>query len=202
LSLLLLAILVGAAAGLVRARPTGQRYQVEDLHALWLVPVAYLPQFLAFQLPATRDQVSPLLAAGALVSSQAMLLVFAWANRGSPGFPALALGLALNLAVIVANGGLMPISPETVARLIPEKSPGAWSVGSRLGTGKDMVLLTQETWLWWLSDIILLPAWFPVRAAYSIGDFLIAAGAAWFFWSAGRRRRGYQAQIERLEYEG
>ena len=64
------------------------------------------------------------LAAAILVSSQVLLLVFAWFNRDQPGLWALDLGLALNLLVIVLNGGLMPISPETVARLAPEGQEG------------------------------------------------------------------------------
>ena len=190
------------AAGLVRARIFRQRYQFSELRDFWLVPVAYLPQFLAFQLPATRDRVNPELAAVALVSSQVLLLVFAWVNRARPGFVFLVLGLALNLVVIGANGGLMPISPETAGRLVPEELVGVWSVGGRFGTGKDVVLLTGDTHLWWLSDIILTPPSFPVQAAYSIGDILIAVGAAWFFWSSGRCRKNYQPQIKDFEYEG
>lgn len=198
----MLAILVGVVAGLVRAQVPRQRYQVAELRFLWLVPLAYLPQLLAFQFPATRDKGTIESAAAALVTSQAFLLLFAWVNRSRPGFWVAGLGLALNLAVIVANGGLMPISPETIARMAPGLDLGAWPVGGRFGTGKDIVLLTRDTWLWWLSDILLLPAWIPIRAAYSIGDILIAAGVAWFFWSSGKQREAYQTQIDHFEYEG
>jgi len=202
LSLLLFAIVIGAAAGLARAQVNGQRYEIADLHHLWLVPVAILPQFFAFQLPATRSQMSIELAATALVSSQALLLFFAWSNRERPGFLLLGLGLALNFVVIVLNGGLMPISPETISRLIPELPSGTWPAGERFGTGKDIVLIATDTKLWWLSDRIILPAWLPFRAAFSIGDFVIAAGASWFFCFSGRRFSKANQRINKLEYEG
>jgi hypothetical protein len=175
-------------AGLVRSWASGKRYDIDDLRFAWLVPIAFLPQFCAFQLPATRSQIPVTLVAAALVSSQATLLVFTWANRFRPGFGFLSFGLALNLAVILLNGGLMPISPETIARLIPELPGETWPVGMRFGTGKDIILATESTRLWWLADRLLLPAWFPYRAAFSIGDVMIAVGAFWFFWSSGRQR--------------
>jgi hypothetical protein len=183
--ILLLAVVAGLLAGSARAWWRGGRLAAPNLRLLWLVPLAFLPQWLAFYLPATRQSMPDGLAAIALVSSQALLLIAAWINRDQPGFWALGLGLALNLLVIILNGGLMPISPDTVARLAPEAQPGAWQVGHRLGTGKDVVLPVAITRLWWLSDRFLLPAWFPYRAAFSLGDVLIAFGAFWLSWTIG-----------------
>jgi len=154
-----------------------------SLHLAWLVAVAFLPQLLAFHLPATRQLLTDNLAAAALVSSQALLLVFAWFNRNQPGFWALGLGLVLNLIVITLNGGLMPVGPETTAQLLPNAPPDAWKVGDRLGW--NVVLPTAATRLWWLSDQLLLPAWFPYRKALSVGDVSIAVGAFWLLWALG-----------------
>jgi hypothetical protein len=181
--ILLLAIAAGLLAGLARVKFRNRHLRSPDLHLVWLVPIAFLPQWLAFFLPVTRRLTPDNVGAAALVSSQALLLVFAWSNRNQPGFWALGIGLALNLSVIVLNGGLMPVSPDVVAQLVPDTSTDAWQVGERVGW--NVVLPKTSTRLWWLSDHLLLPAWFPSRKALSTGDVLIAVGAFWYLWSLG-----------------
>jgi hypothetical protein len=190
--ILLLAVVTGLLAGLVRAWYGGRHLRSPKLRLAWLVPLAFLPQLLAFYLPVPRHSVADSLAAAALVTSQAVLLVFAWLNRDQPGFPALGLGLALNLLVISLNGGLMPISPETVAQLLP---PGTWQVGDRLG--RNVVLPTAAMRLGWLSDHLLMPAWFPNRKALSPGDVFIAGGAFWLLWAMGGPDRAQMVAAER-----
>lgn len=181
--ILLPAIAAGLLAGLARVKFRNRHLRSPDLHLVWLVPIAFLPQWLAFYLPITRRLPTDSVSAAALVSSQALLLVFAWSNRNQPGFWALGIGLALNLSVIVLNGGLMPVSPEVVAQLVPDTSADAWQVGERVGW--NVVLPKTSTRLWWLSDHLLLPPWFPSRKALSTGDVLIAVGAFWYLWSLG-----------------
>lgn len=183
--ILTVAVLAGLLAGLARAWFGRRRPQVPQLHLVWIVVIAFIPQWLAFHLPATNAIIPDWGAALCLTFSQAMLLSFVWVNRNHPGGPFLLLGLALNLLVIAANGGLMPISPEAVHHLAPG-APDTWEIGSRLWGGKDIVLPIHATRLWWLSDYFLTPQWFPLQIAFSLGDVFIAGGAFWLLWSMGR----------------
>jgi hypothetical protein len=70
----------------------------------------------------------------------------------------------------------MPVSPETVRRagladLAPSLIPGM-----RLSGSKDIVLLREQTRLWFLSDIFVLSKPFPAASAFSVGDVVSALG--------------------------
>jgi hypothetical protein len=94
--------------------------------------------------------------------------------------------LSLNLLVIAFNGGFMPISPETVARLAPDAPPETWAIGERLGSTKDLVLPAADIRLGWLSDRFVMATGFSGdRVAFSLGDVMIALGTFWLFWSLG-----------------
>ncbi len=180
------AVAVGLAAGLVRAWVGKRSYRIVSLRLPGLVLFAFLPQWLAFYqsrlgLGALLDEWAPVL----LVGSQVVLLVFFWMNRKIAGFWFLGAGLVLNLLVIATNGGLMPISPETVRKVYPDVPVELWQVGERLGNGKDIVLLPSMTRFWFLSDRFLLPDWINYRVAFSLGDIFIALGAFWLLWTLG-----------------
>jgi len=186
--ILLLAVIIGLLVGAVRARISKRPFLIPDLHAIWLVLVAFIPQWAAFYLPLTRRSVTTELAAAALISSQAILLLFAWFNRRHRAFWVLGLGLILNLTVIVLNGGLMPISREPLTKLKLDAPITDWQMGSRVGGSKDILLSPAQTRLEWLSDRFVLPSWFPYKAAFSLGDLLIALGAIWLLWESGGQK--------------
>ena len=184
--ILLVAILAGLVVGLFLTRIQKRSWTVPPLRQPWLVIVAFLPQFFALYLPATRSGVADGLAAAGLILSMVLLLVFCWFNRWMSGVWLLALGLFLNLLVISANSGFMPISLQTAARLIPPGALAALGEGSRFGL-KDILLLPEQTHLVWLSDHFLPPAGFPYQVAFSPGDLFIATGAFWLMVTQGRQ---------------
>jgi hypothetical protein len=183
--ILLFAVLIGMVFGLTRSYYYKRPFSLPELRFAWLVPLAFVPQWLIFYWPLTHLLPTHLLAAWALVISQVLLLLFTWANRRLVSFWVFGIGLALNLLVISLNGGLMPVSPETVQQIMPATTVHQLTLGSRVGSSKDVLLLEQQTYLAWLSDRFILPDWIPYKVAFSLGDVLIALGAFWLLWTAG-----------------
>lgn len=186
------AVICGIVIGLARAAYYRQVPLIPDIHYSWLVLIGFLPQYFVFFSPRFNHRIPPATASFVLVASLFVMLIFAWFNRKEAGFRLLMAGVTLNLLVIVANGGWMPISPETIERLsLPASfAEREVSVGERFGGSKDIVLPREETRFWWLSDIFVLPRdwvrWLPVGSAFSIGDVLLAAGVIRFFWYSSR----------------
>ncbi len=172
----LVALAAGLLLGLAWARWRGHPYHSPELRHLWLVFVAFLPQFVVIYLPNARGRFSDWLVVGCLLASQILLFGFAWLNRRIPGMPILICGVFLNLIVMAANSGFMPISPQTAGHLVSKNSLLDVQLGSRIGP-KDILLRPQDTRFEWLADRFLTPAWFPYQAAFSLGDVFIASGA-------------------------
>jgi hypothetical protein len=185
--ILLLAIIIGLAATLVRARLKHRTLKLKKLRWEWLVFAAVLPQILVFQLPLVGRWVPEPAIPFIQVVTMLGLLIFAAVNLFTSGFWALGLGLAANLLVISLNGGWMPISQETLLRLAPSRPADFWVIGTRLGLTKDRILATADTRLGWLSDCLTLPQWFPYKFAFSFGDIFISIGAVLLLWSLSRK---------------
>jgi hypothetical protein len=173
-------LIVILLAGIVRGWRRLQALADVPVRYLWLAPVALALQYPLLRAPAAAaapDLLGPRLA---FVASYLLLGWVLWVNRRLPGIPWLAAGVMLNGLVILANGGWMPIAPQTVAIL----GDGAWPVGTHHGTSKDVVWPISETRLWFLSDIFVIPRPFPWPTAFSIGDVLIVLGVANFIFQA------------------
>jgi len=176
--ILLLALGAGLVIGLGWAKLRGHSYQIPRLSYLWLAIVAFLPQFFVTYFERTRALAPDWLAALAIVTSQVLLFLFAWFNRHLPGMLVLIIGLVLNSTVMIANGGFMPINPQTVERIVGEEKIASFESGNRIGY-KDILLPTDETRLELLADRFLPPDGFPYQVAFSLGDIFIALGAFW-----------------------
>lgn len=186
---LLIAVALGLASGMIRARISGRTYQAVDIKLVGLVFFAYLPQFFAFYLPATRSLMPNEWIPWILIGSQLLLLGFVWVNRNLPGFWLLGLGLLANFTVIVLNGGMMPLRPEVADQLVLPGSESILQLGQRVGFGKDILLAKEDTVLWFLGDVFLLPAFLNYPLAFSLGDILISTGAFWLLWQLGGPRQ-------------
>jgi hypothetical protein len=182
---ILVAVIIGITAGLIRCGISKTEYRFYQLNAPVLVLIAFVPQFIAFYIPATRILVTDQLASIALVSSQFLLLLFSLLNLKKLSFSPIIVGFLANFIVIVLNGGWMPISPETINRLVPNAPSTLYILGHRLGYGKDVVLKVSQTVLPFLSDRLVTPQWLNYPVAFSLGDVLISVGVIWLLWSLG-----------------
>jgi hypothetical protein len=176
--ILLFALAFGLLVGLGRARWHNRSYATPDLQAIWLAIIAFTPQLFVAYLPATHHLFVDWFASASLVASLILFLIFAWINHRLPGMPILIGGLLLNSIVIVANGGWMPISLKTADLLTGKDVLQFMNLGSRFGE-KDILMLEQNIRFGFLADRFLLPAWFPYRVAFSLGDILIGIGVFW-----------------------
>lgn len=171
------AVIVGILSGFLLTRWKKETWQLPAFRHSWLVAVFFLPQLLAFYLPSTRNLFPDHLVSASLVISQLGLLAFCTLNWRATGMPILTIGLLLNLVVILANGGFMPISTETVSRLVTPDAASKLEIGERLGASKDILLAPNAIVFPWLADRFAPPDWIPYRFAFSVGDIFIGLGA-------------------------
>ena len=135
------------------------------LRALWLLAAALALQGAAGLLtpgPRTGWRVAAYLGSYPLAGG------FLFVNRRTPGFAVVAVGGALNLLAIVANGGVMPASAHALAAAGIAPAAGAYA-NSAVVIGARVALL---------GDIFAVPASWPMSNVYSVGDLLISVGVA------------------------
>jgi hypothetical protein len=119
-----------------------------------------------------------------LLLSHLALILIMLINRHVAGAKLFALGIALNVIVMVANGGWMPVTPDIYHFVHPERTI---TIGTRPPSSKNIILPQAETKLWILSDVIplILPR---RRTAISIGDLLLVVGVAQFIFQTTSKK--------------
>jgi hypothetical protein len=135
-----------------------------EFHWAWLAVAGLVAQVILFSAPVATS----VGAAGPplyVASTVAVLAAVARNLRTIPALGIVALGAISNLAAIVANGGIMPASPEAVAAL-----------GSETEAGFSNSVVIADPALRPLTDIFALPAWLPLANIFSVGDVLIGIG--------------------------
>jgi hypothetical protein len=131
----------------------------------WALAAALVMQTLSIYLPGL-----PTVTRIALqVLSYPVAGLFLAVNRHLPGMLLVAAGGACNLLAISVNGGVMPASPAAVA--------SAGLAGGDAGYSNSAVLASPR--LAALGDVLAIPSSWPFANVFSVGDVLIALGAAW-----------------------
>ncbi|MCK5584681.1 DUF5317 domain-containing protein [Candidatus Bipolaricaulota bacterium] len=145
------------------------------LRWLPLVFVALVIQLLIFPL-FTSTAILSFAKAPLHILSYVLLAVWIAANVRIIPIALLSLGAICNFAVLIANGGFMPASTNALQKA------GLLDLADQLmqdGVYANLILMSSNTRLNFLGDILYLPKWIPFSAAFSIGDLLILLALIW-----------------------
>jgi lipoprotein signal peptidase len=99
------------------------------------------------------------------VASYVLVIAFVWRNRAIWELSLIGVGGLANFAAIATNGGVMPAHPA------------AWERAG-MGTGEAFAnsALTTDAPLWFLGDVLAVPAGWPLANVFSIGDVVLLVG--------------------------
>jgi hypothetical protein len=156
----LIALVVGVVTG-------GRLARLGQLRLAWapLIALGMVVQLLLFSSPVGNALGDA--APWAYVGSNILVLGAVAANLATPGLWLVCLGGISNFVAIVANGGYMPVNPDTLAAM-----GRVAKVDYSNSAPRDVVVLFP------LTDIFAMPAWVPLANVFSVGDVLIGVGAA------------------------
>lgn len=159
-------VLLGLALG-------GKPSRLADLpiHGIGWIVASYFIRYCA-RFAAGRVETSPTLSILLSLACYGCLLLGIKANLQFPGMKAVALGTAMNLAVILANQGRMPVS---LLRLSPDQ---ALSEASRLSVSLTHQELLAGMKLTFLADLFRWSVPLSRVTVFSLGDVFLAIGAA------------------------
>ena len=153
------AIALGVVAGLVVGGRIGNLARLR-FRWPWLLAIAVLVREVVLVTPVNRVDGAQY----AYVVTLAAIVVWTiWNVKRLPAIWLVTAGSALNLLVIAANAGRMPVAPEIASSLLRRGAIGQYMV---MGSGTNLNVLGD-----WI-------ALYPIPEAYSPGDVLIAIGLA------------------------
>ena len=182
---LLPVVLVGVVVGLILG---GRLDRIADLRltAPWLFYVAIALQLLAFPSLFMPWRASEGIAMALSIGSYVCLLAVFVLNRRLTGMPIAGVGMLLNLAAILGNGGHMPALP------------GAMRDAGLAYTGvHNNSVAEAHPHLAWFVDRWAAPSWIPAGNVFSVGDVLIAVGAIVLITAAMGARVPFRGPVAR-----
>jgi hypothetical protein len=135
------------------------------LRSLWLFYAAIGAQVVAFPFAFLPWTTPDSLQRALWLCSYALLATGAARNAHIRGVRVIAVGMALNLAAVVVNGGRMPVLPDAMR-----------DAGHEYGVRMNSVAAADPR-LDWLVDRWAAPEWVPLANVFSVGDVVIALGA-------------------------
>ena len=172
--LLFFAVIAAALAVAVLIGGDVRRLSQLRIRHLELLLAAFAVKVAVAVLGTTHSTTAVLAARPLNIIGAVLLLSVVWFNRRIPGALLFGAGLTLNLIVITAFGGRMPV-------LLPYDIDPNSPVVAALRSGLDPlhVALQHPQGLWFIGDVFAIPGFGGHASLVSIGDVLMAAGVAW-----------------------
>jgi hypothetical protein len=164
-------IIISIIIGLLRNGKLSSLSQI-SLKRIELIVLAFLIQAGLIFLGSRKIGFVLYYSSYALAFSYVVLLIAVWYNGKLKGMKIIALGIAFNFMVIMANGGRMPILLGSLYKA------GLNDIALILKEGSHVTntLITEKTLFKFLADVIPLPPPFPDPSVVSVGDFLLFYG--------------------------
>ncbi len=134
-----------------------------------------------------------------LIAAHLLLLPFLLRNLTFWGIRLILMGLGLNLIVMTANGGYMPVAPQAV-QAIGKHNLHELQLGDPIPRSKNVLLGPNDTNARWLSDVIVLPIPKPYKRAVSVGDLFVVGGVLVTFFEVARRYSRATGPMKELEF--
>jgi len=144
----------------------------------------------------------------AVPATIALVPVALWPYRGRIGTWVMFVGLAANLAAILANGGLMPIERSSVAAAIGAERASRYAPGEWIPGSKDVLVEQGEGRIVALGDSLVVRAGSGRGIVASPGDVVVLAGVmllaaeASLDWQRSRRRQHHDERPGASPREG
>lgn len=132
----------------------------------------------------------------AFVVTHGVILAVAVANIGLPGIRTVVLGAAANMAALVVNGGLMPVSAESRVAAGHQAAVDSLASGAIILGSKGVLVPPEQANLWLLTDILVIPRPLPLTAIFSMGDALVAIGLGYLIIRAMRQSPGQEMAVQ------
>ena len=167
--LLLVGLVVGLGVGIATGGKLGNLAHLR-FRWPWLVLAALIVREAAVVTPLSRVDGVQYVYAAALAALVAWTV---WHVDRVRGVLLVAIGAAMNLVVVLANGARMPVAPSLAGSLVQRGHVGQY------------VLMGPDTRLNWLADWIGVPG--PLGGAYSPGDVVVGLGIGLVAYFATRQ---------------
>ncbi|MCD6406325.1 DUF5317 domain-containing protein [Candidatus Aerophobetes bacterium] len=182
--MLLDVLVISLVVSFLKGGKVGRLAEIE-FRKIWLIICPFLLQYVLFLSGEKSFPIFEKWGNYLYLLSYMLLLVGIWVNRNIKGMKILGCGALLNFLVIVANRGHMPVS----LRALEKAGLTDMMVFLKSKSYIMHTILSENTKLKFLADVIPLPPPYPRPRVVSVGDIIMGGGLFWLVQSYTKRKQ-------------